>query len=63
MTLRPFPDAARRARLARRHALHPDHRVDTPVQSAEAARLTGYLGGLVVPNPYAGRLREGVPLP
>lgn len=31
-----FSDAARRARLARRHALHPDHRLETPLEVARA---------------------------
>lgn len=31
-----FPDHARRARLARRHALHPDHRLDDPVAVTRA---------------------------
>ncbi|MBP8920550.1 MAG: AlkZ family DNA glycosylase [Micropruina sp.] len=31
-----FPDEARRARLARRHALHPDHRLGDPAAVARA---------------------------
>ena len=61
MTLRAFPDAARRARLARRHALHPDHRVDTPAQAADAVVA---LHGTDLPTihlAYAARAREPHP--
>lgn len=34
--MRSLPDDERRARLARRHALHPDHRVDGPVAATRA---------------------------
>lgn len=36
MTARHFPDAARRARLARRLLLHPEHRLEDPAEVARA---------------------------
>lgn len=60
-TPRPFPDAARRARLARRHALHPDHRVGTPAEAAAAAVA---LHGTDLPSihlAYAARARDPHP--
>ncbi|MFT4294452.1 MAG: winged helix DNA-binding domain-containing protein [Micropruina sp.] len=46
-----FPDSARRARLARRHALHPDHRLDDPTQ---VARALGALHATEPPTVHLG---------
>lgn len=58
-----FPDPARRARLARRHALHPDHRQDSPEAAARAVVALHATEAATVHLAVAARMRDpAVPL-
>ncbi len=53
-----FPDSARRARLARRHALHPAHRLDDPTDVARALVAYHATDASTVHLAAAARLRH-----
>ncbi len=53
-----FPDSARRARLARRHALHPAHRLDDPTEIARALVAYHATDASTVHLAAAARLRR-----
>ncbi|MFT4225073.1 winged helix DNA-binding domain-containing protein [Micropruina sp.] len=53
-----FPDSARRARLARRHALHPDRRLDDPVAVGRALVAFHATDASTVHLAAAARLRD-----
>lgn len=53
-----FPDSARRARLARRHALHPEHRLDDPVAVGRALVAFHATDASTVHLAAAARLRH-----
>ncbi|MFT3970064.1 MAG: winged helix DNA-binding domain-containing protein [Micropruina sp.] len=53
-----FPDSARRARLARRHALHPAHRLDDPTDVARALVAYHATDASTVHLAAAARLRS-----
>lgn len=53
-----FPDSARRARLARRHALHPEHRLDDPVAIGRALVAFHATDASTVHLAAAARLRH-----
>lgn len=57
MTTRHITDAERRARLARRHALHPDHRLDGPSAVGEALVAYHATEPSTVHLAYAARAR------
>lgn len=57
MTTRHITDAERRARLARRHALHPEHRLDGPLAVGEALVAYHATEPSTVHLAYAARAR------